>query len=132
MPGADASQTADFASHNDIAVLSNTRSSLQAVMDAAAGIAYAAMYAGGELRLGDSLSIASETPVMLLVRFDASTGAVTEIVASDPSRSCSTLHLTVRSTGSSRTYDVALPQDELGGSSVQVLPSAVRQHTACF
>lgn len=120
VPGADASQTADFASHNDIAVLSNTRS-LQAVMDVGAGIAYAAMYAGGELRLGDSLCIASETPVMLLVRFDASTGAVTEIVASDPSRSCSALHLTVRSEGSSCTYDVALPQDELGGSSVQVL-----------
>lgn len=122
VPGADASQTADFASRNDIVVLSNTRT-LQAVMDAGAGIAYAAMYAGGELRLSDSLSIASETPVMLLVRFDASTGAVTELVASDPSRSCSALHLTVRSAGSSRTYDVALPQDELGGSSVQVLSS---------
>ena len=120
VPGADAEQTADFASHNDILVLSNTRS-LQAVMDAGAGIAYAVMYAGGELRLSDSLCIASETPVMLLVRFDASTGAVTEIVASDPSRTCSALHLTVRSEGSSCTYDVALPQDELGGSSVQVL-----------
>ncbi|MCQ2165555.1 MAG: polysaccharide lyase beta-sandwich domain-containing protein [Bacteroidales bacterium] len=119
MPGADAEQTADFASHNDIQVLSNTRS-LQAVMDAGAGIAYAVMYAGGELRLGDSLSIASETPVMLLVRFDASTGAVTELVASDPSRSCSSLHLTVRSAGSSRSFDVVLPKGELGGSSVQL------------
>ncbi|MBQ0127848.1 MAG: hypothetical protein KBS80_07695 [Bacteroidales bacterium] len=119
VPGADAEQTADFASHNGILVLSNTRI-LQAVMDAGAGIAYAVMYAGGELRLSDSLSIASETPVMLLVRFDASTGAVTELVASDPSRNCSALHLTVRSAGSSRCFDVVLPKGELGGSSVQL------------
>lgn len=119
VPGADAEQTADFASHNGILVLSNTRS-LQAVMDAGAGIAYAVMYAGGELRLSDSLSIASETPVMLLVRFDASTGAVTELVASYPSRNCSALHLTVRSAGSSRCFDVVLPKGELGGSSVQL------------
>ncbi|MBQ0150441.1 MAG: hypothetical protein KBT08_07500 [Bacteroidales bacterium] len=120
VPGADASQTAEFASHNDIVVLSNTRS-LQSVMDTGTGIVYAAMYAGGELRLSDSLSIASETPVMLLVRLDTSTGSVSEIVASDPSRNSSALHLTVRSAGSSRTYDVALPQDELGGSSIKVL-----------
>ncbi|MDD6471760.1 MAG: polysaccharide lyase family 8 super-sandwich domain-containing protein [Bacteroidales bacterium] len=117
LPNADAAQTAAYAQHNDITVIANN-SSMQAVKNEKTGIAYAVMYASGILNISDRLSVYSETPAMLLVRFNSN--KITELVVSDPSRKNSALHLSVTADGKTKEYVVKLPQAELGGSSVKV------------
>lgn len=117
VPGTDAEKTEALSEDNDIVVLSNT-AALQAAAHMGEGVAYAAMYSAGTLRIGSGISVESETPAMLLVRFDG--GRILSLTVSDPSRKCSRLHLSITSENVNKSVTVDMPEEELGGSSVSV------------
>lgn len=129
LPGTEELVTADFAANNPVTILSNT-ADVQAARHKT-GFSGIAFFAPGSVTLKTGLSVASDSPILLLVR-EISTGL--EVSVADPTQTLAAVQITVtgRYTGTNTTWDanakstrisVTLPVSEHAGSSVKmVLP----------
>ena len=136
LPGVTAEQWQARRQQSDIKILSNT-TDLQAVEQTTKGIVYLNGYRSFTISLGNQRGAVSvDSPGMVMLNYAAS-GKLTRLVVSDPTRKMSVLHLSVSGkhelaadahqavarycAKDNKTYiSIALPQDDMAGSSVQV------------
>lgn len=97
-----------------VEILSNT-GSMQAVRNNELKIAYAVFYKGGKIELAKGLEVVSETPCIVMVKYDAS-GKPAGLWAADPTHNLRKLHLAV----GGKEYSVELPSGNFSGKTVHV------------
>lgn len=116
----------------NITILANSPV-IQAVVHKVSGICQAVFYKGGEVAIGEKLTLFSDNPGIVMVKMK--NGTITEISVSDPNRELTRFNLFVsaRIEGSGDYYDavwnaakggthisIALPQDNYAGDSVTI------------
>lgn len=123
LPGADVEETARQAAYPEVNILANT-SAIQAVEHPGCGIAYIVFYEAGSITINKKITIRSETPALLLVKYHD--GQIDRITAADPTHLLSRLSLTVRETDTmqhcnSQHVCIELPHAEWAGKSTSVV-----------
>jgi chondroitin AC lyase len=127
LPGTDEAGVAAFAAQAPLTILSNTPS-LQAARHSGLGLSGIAFFTPGSVSVKTGLTVATDTPVLLLLR-ETSTGL--EVNAADPTQSAVSVQFTLsgKFTGTGATWDessnstrltIPLPTAEYAGSSVKI------------